>query len=68
MGELSFSVAMARLFQFHWGSVVGGAFLLNILYPFDLIYDLVKPDPTAKGGLCSALCCCCERLLDLCRT
>jgi hypothetical protein len=31
------------LFRFHWGSVAGGAFLLNILYPFDIIYDLVKP-------------------------
>lgn len=68
MGDISISVALERLFKYHWGSVVGGAFLLNILYPFDLIYDLFKPDPTVKGGIASCLCCCCERVLDLSRT
>ena len=59
--------SLGAFFKYHWGSVVGGAFLLNVLYPFDLIYDLLKP-PQDDYGCYRSMCCCCERVLDLSRS
>jgi hypothetical protein len=69
-GDRDLQLSLVRLFRFHWGSVAGGAFLLNILYPFDLVYDLLKPKQTVRGNSCLSgfCCCCCERVLDLART
>ena len=64
-GKHSLRFPLVNLFRFHWGSVAGGAFLLHALYPLDLLYDLCKPSPHSS---LRAVCCCCERLLDLARS
>lgn len=64
-GKHSLCFPLGNLFRFHWGSVAGGAFLLHVLYPFDLAYDIIKPAPHSP---LRAACCCCERLLDLARS
>lgn len=58
---------LGNLFKFHWGSVVGGAFLLHLLYPIDIVYDMVKPSQDDHGPY-RKFCCCCEKLLDLARS
>ena len=59
--------SFGALLKYHWGSVVGGAFLLNVLYPFDMIYDLLQPAQDSQGCYRS-MCCCCERFIDMARS
>ena len=66
-GQHSIPFALGNLFKYHWGSVAGGAFILNILYPFDIIYDQLKPSDHTHGTY-RTLCCCCEKILDLARS
>lgn len=63
----SLSFGVSNLFRFHWGSVVAAAFLMHLLYPLDLLYDIFKP-PANSRGLYRSLCCCFEQVLDLVRS
>ena len=59
--------SLGNLCRFHWGSVAGGALLLNLLYPLDLVYDIVKPSQQSNG-MYRKMCCCCERIFDLAKS
>jgi Plasma-membrane choline transporter len=63
----SLMFGLSNLFKFHWGSVAGGAFLLHLLYPIDIVYDIFKPSQNDHGPY-RKFCCCCEKLFDLARS
>lgn len=58
------------LFGYHWGSVVGGSFMINFFFIFDLIFDIIKPDEERSPGAYrtfSSICCLCQGVSGLVR-
>ena len=39
-----FLFGLKAFFRFHWGSVVGGSFMINFFFIPDLLFDFIRPD------------------------